>query len=62
MGKNDRRIGERILTGFKDGSNKDEGMRKTRRKYRKSVGNKTLNEREDDGERTKKVKKVLDKE
>jgi hypothetical protein len=37
-------------------------MRKTRRKYRKNVGNKTLNEREDDGERTKKVKKVLDKE
>jgi hypothetical protein len=35
-------------------------MRKTMRKYAKNVGNKTLNEREDDAEKTKKVKKVQD--
>jgi hypothetical protein len=37
-------------------------MSKTRRIYRKNVGNKTLNEREDNGERIKRVKKVQDKE
>jgi hypothetical protein len=52
-----QRIGERKLSGFKD-----EGMRKTRRKYRRNIGNKILNQTEDDEERTKKVKKVQHKE